>query len=489
MRRGWGGRVSFLLWIWIVLAVTAAASAGRTPRAPRGPFCDAVRCMVLYDASPFFFAPGGRGGFAAIEAHLPSIRALGANAILLSPVTAASPGDFGYAVTDDFRLRSSFGTEAQFRSLIRAAHALGLRVLLDMVANHLSDQSPYYRDAERRGRRSPYYGWFERDRSGRAVHYFHWTNLENLNYDDAAVRRYILAAIAHWLAGYHVDGFRLDAAWAVRQRDPEFWPTLRSRLARMDPDVVLIAEASGRDGYYVSHGFDAAYDWTSQLGQWAWDGVFAPAGGRPRLGRLRAALTNGGRGYPPHTLLLRFLDNNDTGRRFITRYGVGEMRVAIELLFTLPGIPLIYDGDEVGAAFEPYEQGPPIGWRDPDGLTPLYARMAGQRRNLRTLTSPGLLLLGTDHDGEVLAYLRPGAGGDPAAVVVLNFDRSPVRVRLRDGPALNRFARATARSLATGEQWRVDLPDEALALPAYGGVIVLAGVRSHAAITPTRAKR
>jgi glycosidase len=217
--------------------------------------------------------------------------------------------------------------------------------------------------------------------------------------------------------------------------------------------------------------------------------VFAPAGAVPDLARLRAALTNGGKGYPEHTLLLRFIDNNDTGERFITRYGVGETRAAIELLFTLPGIPLIYDGDEVGAAFQPYDEGPPISWRDPDGLTPLYARMSRERRSVRALTSPGLQLLATDHDAEVLAYLRPGRGGETKALVALNFGRAPVRVRLRGIPALADFSRARAQDLATGRQWRVELPDGALALPPFGGVIVLAGVRSHAARAPVSANR
>ncbi|HEX8756940.1 MAG TPA: alpha-amylase family glycosyl hydrolase [Steroidobacteraceae bacterium] len=465
----------------------------RQAQAPCPDAC--ARSMILYDASPFFFAPGGRNGLAAIEARLPAITALGVNAILLSPVTAASPGDFGYAVTDDFRLRARFGSATQLRSLVRAAHARGLRVLLDMAANHLSDQSPYFRDAQRRGRASAYYGWFERDGSGRPVHYFDWTNLENLNYDDPAVRDYMLAAFAHWLRDYHVDGFRLDAAWAVRQRDPRFWPRLRVRLQRIDPNVVLIAEASGRDGYYVSHGLDAAYDWTSQLGQWAWDGVFAPPGVTPNLTRLRAALTNGGKGYPPHTLLLRFLDNNDTGERFITRHGVDETRVAIELLFTLPGIPLIYDGDEVGAAFQPYDEGPVIRWYDPDGLAPLYARMSRERRAVPALALPGLQLLDTDHDGEVLAYLRPGSRGDDGsragakALIVLNFGRTPQLVRLRGTPALAGFSRAEAQDLATGRKWRVDLPDRALALPPYDGVIVLSEVRSHASGAPESADR
>jgi hypothetical protein len=264
---------------------------------------------------------------------------------------------------------------------------------------------------------------------------------------------------------------------------------LRARLARRNPDTVLIAEASGRDGYYAAHGFDAEYDWTSRLGQWAWDGVFAPDGGLPDLARLRAALTNGGQGYPAHTLLLRFLDNNDTGRRFITRYGLGETRAAIEMLFTLPGIPLIYDGEEVGAAFEPYDEGPVIRWSDPDGLTPLYTRMSQERRNVRALMSPRLRMLATDHDRQVLTYLRPGGKGMPDALVAINFADAPVRVRLRAAGALVRFSSADARNLATGRRWRVHLPAEPLELPAYGGAIVLSALRSSAAGAPARTNR
>ena len=492
---GWAGSILVAAWCLVAAggagASRAAHAAGRLPHTPPAHVgCPAAspRALILYDASPFFFAPGGGNGFAAIQAHLPAIARLGANAILLSPVTAAPPGDFGYAVTDEFRLRSGFGSAAQLRSLIGAAHGIGLEVLLDMAANHLSDQSPYYRDAQRRGPGSPYYGWFERDRAGRPLHYFDWTHLENLNYDDPAVRDYMLAAFAHWLRDYRIDGFRLDAAWAVRQRYPRFWPALRARLARIDPKVVLIAEGSGRDDYYLTHGFDAAYDWTSQLGQWAWDGVFAAPGRLPDLARLRAALTNDGRGYPRHALLLRFLDNNDTGERFITRHGVGETRAAIELLFTLPGIPLIYDGDEVGAAFRPYDAGPPIAWRDPHGLRPLFARMARQRCEVPALTSPGLEVLATDHDRQVLAYLRPLAHGRSSALIALNFGPAPVRVVLHDTSALRVFSSASARELASGRQWRVHLPAEALALPPYGGVMVLAGVRSQAAGAPIGAR-
>ena len=148
--------------------------------------------IVLYDASPFFFARGGRGGFAAIEGRLSCACA------------------------------QRFGSRAQFRTLVRAAHARGLRVLLDMAANHLSDESPYYRDAQRRGRRSSYYDRFERDGSGRALHYFDWTRLEN-----------------RMRPGRCANAIRTSGRGCAR--------ALRVSIP-------------------TSHGFDAAYDWTSNAG-------------------------------------------------------------------------------------------------------------------------------------------------------------------------------------------------------------------------------
>src|SRR5436853_2151 len=83
--------------------------------------------------------------------------------------------------------------------------------------------------AEARGRQSPYYDWYERDRAGHAVHYFDWTNLPNLNYDNPAVREMIASAFIHWARDFNIDGFRIDAAWGVRDRRPDFYPLLRRR--------------------------------------------------------------------------------------------------------------------------------------------------------------------------------------------------------------------------------------------------------------------
>ena len=435
---------------------------------------------TVYGAAPASFTPVG---FEGVRSRLDAIAALGANLLWLTPITAAPAGDFGYAVTNHFQVRIAFGSEAQLHALIDAAHARGLKVVLDFVSNHLSDAHPYYVDAERRGTASPYYDWFDRDSAGRAVHYFDWSNLENLDYDNPEVRAYIIAACDYWVRTYHVDGFRMDAAWAVRERAPEFWPLVRRELRRIDPEIILLAEASARDPYYRTHGFDAAYDWTTKLGEWAWQRAYADGAATPNLREVRAALTDGADGT-----VLRFIDNNDTGARFITRHGIDQTRTAAALLFTLPGLPLVYEGDEVGAAFEPYRGGPPIVWHDAYGLERLYSRLAHVRREYAPLRSGELVLLSSDHDDILLAYARRIDRGADLAIVAINFGAAAMETHL--GPVRSDASCAEsvlagqclstllatmswlAEDLVTGTQFELDAGASTLRLAAHDALLL-----------------
>lgn len=395
-----------------------------------------IRDAVLYGVSPFAFR---KHSYEEIRARLRDIARLGATVIWLSPITAAPGDDFGYAVTDHFRSRIEFGPEKQLRALIDAAHAFGLRVIMDFVPNHFSVEHGYYNDAERHHQLSPYFSWFERDQEGEPTHYFDWEHLKNLEYDHPEVQRYMVEAFAHWVRDFGVDGFRVDVSWGVRERAPEFWPRWREELKRIDPDLLLIAEASARDGYYFTQGFDAAYDWTEKLGQWAWHDVFLGASSLPKLEQLRAALKSSSADLPEPGIVLRFLNNNDTGARFITRHGLQQTRVAATMLLTLPGLPLIYNGDEVGAEFEPYKE-QPIVWRDRHKLTAHYSRLTQLRRSFPALSSPEMELVSTDRDDAVLAYVRypkqdtrgpmVGCQDDRSALVLLNFSREAIDVRL-----------------------------------------------------------
>lgn len=428
-----------------------------------------VDSAVVYGVVPYFF---GSTGFVDVSARLDEIAALGATAIWLPPVTAAPADDFGYAVTDPFRLRPRFGSAADFRALVERAHALGLRVIMDFVPNHVSDQHPYYLHAQRFGQRSPYYDWFDRDAAGEVTSYFDWDNLKNLDYDNPEVQNYILAASAYWIKTFAIDGFRVDAGWGVRQRAPEFWRRWREELKRIKPDLLLLVEASARDRFYAHNGFDAAYDWSDKLGEWAWQGAFET--GQPvDLGQLRAALSSHNADRAPGALIFRYLNNNDTGERFISRYGPGLTRVAAALLFTVPGIPLIYTGDEIGAKFEPYDEGPPLIWHDQAGLTPYYTRLAHLRRTTPALWSPRLVLVGNDREDKALSFVRPGDTPEQTVLVVLNFSSQPLKVALTHiDDAAGAIPSDRLSDRLSGETVTLDPRQPTLRLPAYGVMIL-----------------
>ena len=384
-----------------------------------------VNDAIVYGVIPGRFGPDG---LRSVTARLPALQELGVTALWLSPINASPPGDFGYAVTDYFALNPALGTDADLRDLVQTAHAHGIRVLMDFVPNHTSAQHPMFLDAQAHGAASPFYSFYDRDEAGEPTHYFNWEHLPNLNFDHSAVRRMVLDAFAYWVRDFDIDGFRVDVAWGIKERAPDFWPVWRQELDRIKPDLLLIAEASARDPYYRANGFDAAYDWTDELGHWAWEGVFtSPVG---IAGRLREALTNDRRGYPPDSLIFRFLNNNDTGERFIDTHGTDLTRTAFSLLLTLPGLPCLYTGDEVGASYHPYGEVHAIDWeRDPHGLRPFIHRLIQLRRRLPSLHSRDWELLDHDDADRVLAYARGGAE-QPPAIVALNFSPEPTTVVL-----------------------------------------------------------
>jgi glycosidase len=303
---------------------------------------------------------------------------------------------------------------------------------MDFVPNHTSNEHPYFKDTLEKGQNSPYWDFYDRDENGDYTYYFDWTHLPNLNYDNPEVRRMMLEAFSHWVREFDVDGFRVDACWGVQQRRPDFWPEWRRELKRIKPDLLLLAEASARDPYNFENGFDAAYDWTEDLGRWAWGGFWGEQAekveARHLVERLKNALLNEPEGYHPDALIFRFLNNNDTGTRFIQTHGEPLTRVATALLLTLPGIPCIYTGDEAGQWFRPYFDVTPISFRERyRGLRDYHKKLIALRKEIPSLHSRLWQLLETGPADQVLAYLRFLEGNTEPVLIVLNFSEEPAQ--------------------------------------------------------------
>jgi glycosidase len=429
-----------------------------------------VEKAIVYGVIPNKF---GQPAFRAITKRLDDLAGLGVTAIWLAPINVSPPNDYGYAVVDYFNLNPGYGTKEDFHRMVQDAHARGIRVLMDFVPNHSSAQHPYFLSAKDGGPGSPYWDFYDRDETGEPTHYFDWTHLPNLNYENPEVRNMMIEAFSYWVREFDVDGFRVDACWGVKQRRPDFWPLWRKALKRIKPDLMLLAEASARDPYYFDNGYDVAYDWTDALGKWAWQLVWDAYKLRLFNYNLTQALTNGDEGYHPDALVFRFLNNNDTGSRFITRHGEGITRAATALLLTLPGVPCIYTGDELGEEFKPYENPEPLSWMERvPGLRDYHKQLISLRNTLPSLHSRQWTLLGLEpaRDQIAYAYLRYHDEYKDPILVLLNFGEEPAELKFS---LPEEFASLTAagsvQDLVSGERVALRNGDkQTVTVPSFG---------------------
>jgi len=398
--------------------LTGTAAANHRVDLPTEPPTWLGRAVVYAPVSELW----GDDAAVTVQRRLPYLKRLGVNVLWLWPPVSSSARGEEYAITDYFEVDEAWGSKHDLQELIAEAHGLGMRVIVDFVPNHMSRRSTYLRDSATHGRASAYWDLFDRDKSGRPTYYFDWAHLPNLNFDNREVRNMIIEASKYWVTEMDVDGFRMDVAWGVRRRNPAFWHRLTRVIGGIDPEVMLLAGASARAPYYFRSGFDVAYDWAGELGHWAWAKAFEkPARTGVLLRRALAAVARS------EGLVLRFINNNDTGRRFVDRYGPELTKVAATLQFTVPGMPAMFAGDEIGASFDPYTELDPIPWTDDHGLRPFYKRLIEVRLQTPALASDRIVLLETNNPA-TLAFIRGQTGGKQV-LVALNFgDAADVRI-------------------------------------------------------------
>jgi cyclomaltodextrinase / maltogenic alpha-amylase / neopullulanase len=415
---------------------------------------------VFYGLIPRLLDPYGLGG---VERRLSGIAALGGTGVWLSPVFARAGHDFGYGMTDYFAVDEAHGTTDDLRRVVQSAHGHGLKVILDIAPNHTSDQHPFYADVRERGSESPYTDYYVTGSDGAHDYYFDWSNLINLDYRQPAVQQHLIDALAHWVVECDIDGYRMDAAWGIRQRTPEFWPRCIAELRSHKDGLFLLAEASALDPYYLDAGFDAAYDWTDELGVWAWTDAFADGAAPAPILAERLLRSR------DHDRVFRFLNNNDTRERFVTRHGAERFKAATALLLTLPGIPCLYMGDEAGAEFEPYGQREPVRWPDAPDLVEFHRRLIALRKDAFANIADAIVL-DSDRPESVIAYAQPGTAGRPI-VCAVNFGPA-ADVSLHLGETAGGIVDGAALDLWSGARHTVAAGQVRLPLTADGFAVL-----------------
>jgi len=368
---------------------------------------------------------------------LPHISGLGANAIYLGPVFESS--SHGYDTIDYGRVDRRLGTNDSLAAWCSAAHAVGIRVILDGVFNHVGRDFWAFKDVLAKRESSAFATWFhslafgEKSPYGDPFSYEGWNGhyeLVKLNLSNPAVREHIFGAISSWVRDYGVDGLRLDAADVM---DMDFLRALSAHCRGLQPDFWLLGEVVHGDyrkwvnpqtldsvtnyecykGLYSSHA-DRNYFEIA----WSLDRQFGPRGLY--------------RGLP----LYAFADNHDVNRVASMVKEPRHLYSLYCLLFTMPGVPSVYYGSEWGMTGRKDGSDWPLRPQLDLGAasrTAPHAELAAAIRKLASVRQACAALRRGDYlqlsvSQELLAFARRHEG--QTAIVVVNASAAAAPARL-----------------------------------------------------------
>ena len=268
---------------------------------------------------------------------------LGANCLWLSPCWV-SPSPHGYDIADYQRIEARLGGEAALDAVVEGANKRGMRILLDLAANHVSDQHPIF-VAALKDKNSPYRAWFtfdERFPQGYKS-FFNVKTMPEINLEHPDACEWMINNGEFNLRRFGVDGYRLDVAAGPGQN---FWSQFRPRMRAINPECALLGEIIDTPDYLRSYtgrldgclDFSLAEALRNTYGWGSWD-----------EGRLRAFLESHDRYFAADFVRPSFLDNHDMDRfSLIANDDRGAMKRAASALFNLPNPPIILYGSEVG---------------------------------------------------------------------------------------------------------------------------------------------
>ena len=294
------------------------------------------------------------GTFAAAEAYLPELKEMGVDIVWLMPISPIGvdgrKGTLGsyYSIIDYKEVNPEFGTMEDFDHFLATAHDLGLKVIIDWVANHTSRDADWWKEGKK--------DWYVMDEAtGLPIVEYDWTDIAKLNYNTADLRVAMIDALKFW-GEKGVDGYRCDVAMNVPS---DFWAEAWKQVRQINPDVYLLAE--GEEKWLHEAGFEATYAWEfrhimnamakggSGTKNVAGDGTIKTEA--KTVADLKECLARDDEKYPAPAMRLMFTSNHDENSWAGTEFErMGDAHKAFAALtFVLPkSQPLIYTGQEIG---------------------------------------------------------------------------------------------------------------------------------------------
>ena len=322
------------------LFIAALALLALLSCAPKQQQCNAVHTKWAYDATIYELntrQATEEGTFAAAEALLPEIKESGVDIIWIMPIQKIGvlerKGTLGsyYAITDYCQFNPEFGTRADFEHFLAKAHELGLKVILDWVANHTAPDSEWTKND----------GWHYRDSLGNLMVQYDWTDISKLNYDNQDMRAAMKQAMHWWMDTIGIDGFRCDVAGEV---PTDFWNDVMAEIRVKHPDMFTLAEDENEAQDLTESAFDMYYGWTLHH---LMNGV---AQGKNTVEDLWGYFAKVDTTIRKEAIRMNFTSNHDenswNGTEFERMGDATDLFAAFT--YVVPGMPMIYTGQMSG---------------------------------------------------------------------------------------------------------------------------------------------
>ena len=366
---------------------------------------------TIYEVNIRQYTP--EGSFKAFQTHLPRLKEMGVRILWLMPITPISEkikkGSLGsyYACSSYTKINPEFGTAQDFAHLVEAAHALGLKVIIDWVANHTGRGHEWM---------ELHPEWFTRNDKGEFTERNGWEDVVDLNYGNADMRNALIGAMQFWVRDFKIDGFRCDMAHLVPL---DFWIEARKAVEAIKP-LYWLAECEEVSYHRV---FDTSYAWALMHAS------EKLAKGEVGIHEVYNVLHTYSQ-YPAGATKLLFTSNHDenswNGTEY-EKYGAAAKAWAV-FTHTWKGIPLIYSGQELPnhkrLQFFDKDQ---IEWTEKPALHDFYTTLNQLRNTHTAITSGDTFNLPVQTDG-VMAYLRQDAAS--TVFVLLNLSNKHHRVEI-----------------------------------------------------------
>ena len=410
------------------LIIAALALIALVSCAPKQP-CNARHTCWAYDATIYELntrQATPEGTFAAAEALLPELKESGVDIIWIMPIQKIGvlerKGTLGsyYAITDYCEFNPEFGTRADFEHFLAKAHELGMKVILDWVANHTAPDSEWTKND----------GWHYRDSLGNLMVQYDWTDISKLNYDNHDMRAEMKKAMHWWMDSIGIDGFRCDVAGEV---PTDFWNDAMAEIRAKHPDMFTLAEDEDKAQELTETAFDMYYGWTLH------HLMNEVAQGKKTVEDLWGYFAKVDTTIRHEAIRMNFTSNHDenswNGTEFERMGDATDLFAAFT--YVVPGMPMIYTGQMSGNhhRLEFFEKDL-IDRVENAPQKALYKGLNDLRANNRALWSnekgAPMVRLAADND-KVFACVRTKScpkHGDNTVIAIMNMSAEPQTVTL-----------------------------------------------------------